>query len=154
VEAVTFLLVAAFIGSFLLVAMKFSRAVTVVADQGGAILRTGLACAFEFVLAVAAIPALVLYYDWIVGAADLGGSDDANPIRAAAAGVSVVWLVSVPVGGALLSNLLNLNHTRPVVIGFAVLVTVIGLFFLFGLLAFGAECHSVGLLTAQPRGSC
>src|ERR671918_2592786 len=135
-DAVTVLSVAAFIGSLFLVARKFSTAVTVVADEGGAILRTGLACILEFGLALAALPALVLYFDWFLGAADLGGLDDANPIRAAAALVSVAWLVSVPVVGALVSNLLNLSHTRLVVTGFALLLTIIGFFFLFGLIGF------------------
>jgi hypothetical protein len=153
-DAVTVLFVAAFIGSLFLVAMKFSTAVTVVADEGGAILRTGLACILQFGLALAALPALVLYFDWFLGAADLGGLDDANPIRAAAALVSVVWLVSVPVVGALISNLLKLTNTRLVVTGFAILLTIVGFFFLFGLMAFGAECHGVGLLTDQPTGSC
>jgi hypothetical protein len=124
------------------------------ADEGGQILRTGLACILEFGLALAALPALVLYFDWILGTAELGGLDDANPIRIAAALVSVAWLVSVPVVGALISNLLNLSRTRLVVTGFALLLTIIGFFFLFGLMAFGAECHGVGLLTDQPTGSC
>jgi hypothetical protein len=153
-DAVTLLFVAPSIGSLFRVAMKFSRAVTVVADESGAILRTGLACTLDFVLAVAAIPALVLYYDWILGAADLGGLDDANSIRAAAAAVSLAWLVSVPMVGALLSNLLNLSQTRLVVTGFALLLTIVGFFFLFGLIALGAECHGVGLLTDRPRGGC
>jgi hypothetical protein len=152
-DAVTFLTLAAFIGSLLLVAMKFSSAVAVVADEGGAILRTGLACILELGLALAAIPGLVLYFDWVLGAADLGGLDDATPIRAAAAMVSIAWLVSVPVVAALLTNLLKLTDTRLVVTGFALLLTIVGFFFLFGLIGFIAECHSVGLLTERPRGS-
>jgi hypothetical protein len=125
-----------------------------VAILSGINVRTGLACILEFILALAGLPALVLYFDWVLGAADLGGLDDATPIRAAAVMVSVAWLVLVPVVGALLSNVLKLTDTRLVLTGFALLLTIVGFFFLFGLLAFGAECHGVGLLTEQPRGAC
>jgi hypothetical protein len=125
-----------------------------VAILSGINVRTSLACILELGLALAAIPALVLYFDWVLGAADLAGQDDANPIQAAAAMISVAWLVSVPVVGALLSNLLKLTDTRLVVTGFALLLTIVGFFFLFGLMSFGAECHGVGLLTEQPGGAC
>ena len=128
--------------------------VTVTADESGSVLRTGLACALEFVLAAVALPGLVLYYDWFLDSAGLRGAADASAVRVSAAAVSVVWVVSVPVVGALLANLLKLSDSRPVVIGFAVLLTVIGWMFLFGLMAFAADCNGVSLLPNRPTSAC
>jgi hypothetical protein len=149
-DAVTFLLLAAFIGSLLLVAMKLSSAVTVVADESGAILRTSVACLLELLASAAILVVLAISYHAFLGDARFWGQ--AHPVRTAAYALLIVWVSSVPLVAILLGR--KLEGTRSVLVGFTVLVTLVGLYALLSFMALGAACNGISLIPGQGAVGC
>jgi hypothetical protein len=149
-DAVTVLFVAAFIGSLFLVAMKFSTAVTVVADEGGTTFRTSVACLLELLASAAILVVLAISYHAFLGNARFWG--EAHPVRTSAYALLIVWVSSVPLVAILLGRALDV--TRSVIIGFTVLVMLVGLNALFAFMALGAACNGISLIPGQDAVGC
>jgi hypothetical protein len=89
--------------------------------------RTTLVCLLELVLGAAVIAGLAFsYFAWVKAT----GVRDANPIRAASLAVMIVWVLSVPALGSFLATKLG-DVQRSVVLGFAVVVILLGVFPLY-----------------------